>query len=234
MPRKILIALTSVDRYIKDDVQTPTGFYWEELAVPYWRFRDAGFVVTLASINGGEPPADPASADSPDPAVARFQGDPQAMQALAATRPIAEITGSFDAVFLPGGHGTMWDLRQSQALQRAIAATYDSGGVVGAVCHGPSGLLDVRLADGSPLVKGRRVNGFTDAEERASGLQDTVPFLLESELRRLGGLYESNPENFDPHAVRDDRLVTGQNPASSAAVADLMVEALEDRARNAA
>ena len=228
MARRALIVLTSHDRLGAKG--KPTGFFWEEMAVPYWALRDAGLEVDFASIDGGEPPADPGSdnADERPPAVQRFMDDGQAMQSLATSRPVASVEPSrYDLVYLPGGHGTMWDFAQSEALGRLVARAYQDGAVVGAVCHGPSGLAGARLDDGRPLVAGKRVNSFTDAEEAKVGLTDTVPYLLESRLRELGALFEGNPEPFGPHAVRDGRLVTGQNPASSARVADLLLEALD-------
>jgi putative intracellular protease/amidase len=235
MTRPILILTTSHDRI--GDTGRATGFYWEELAVPYWALRDAGHAVVFASPKGGMPPADPSSAraEGRAPAVQRFLDDPDAMHALAHSLPVADAKAAdYAGVFLPGGHGTMWDMSQTPAVGQIVGQVFDAGGVVGAVCHGPAGLLEARLPDGTPIVAGRRVNGFTDAEERAVGLADVVPYLLESRLRALGGLFEGNPSNFGPHAVRDGRLVTGQNPASSAAVARLLVAALADQARKAA
>jgi len=137
-------------------------------------------------------------------------------------------------VFLPGGHGTMWDLRQTPAVAKAVAAVYEQGGVVGAVCHGPAGLIEATLSDGTPLIKGRRINGFTNSEERAAGLSDVVPYLLEDGLRAQGAEFECGVEDFCGFALRDDRIVTGQNPDSSAAVAEHMLSALRDMDRAAA
>ncbi len=231
MTRHALIILTSHGQI--GDTGRPTGFYWEELAVPYWALRDAGFEVTLASVAGGRPPADPSSEKGAAPAVGRFRGDETAMAALGQTTPVADIDGTrFDVVYLPGGHGTMWDLAQTPAVAATVAAAWQAGAVVGAVCHGPAGLTEVMI-DGTPLVAGRRVNGFTDAEERAVNLEGTVPFLLESRLRERGARFEGNPEPFGAHAVRDGRLVTGQNPASSERVAALLIEAAEENRRAA-
>ncbi|PWS36395.1 glutamine amidotransferase [Falsiroseomonas bella] len=230
---RVLIVLTS-----HGDLggKRPTGFYWEELAAPYWAFRDAGHEVTLASIAGGEPPADPTSlSEKNPPAVTRFLEDSKAMAALRATRPVASLdrTG-WDAIFLPGGHGTMWDLPGSAPLAALVGSLFDAGKPVGGVCHGPAGLVAARRADGRPVVEGRRVNGFTDSEEAAAGLTDVVPFLLESRLRELGGRFEGGAD-FAPYAVRDGNLVTGQNPASAEPAARLMLDALgEAKARPAA
>jgi putative intracellular protease/amidase len=232
----ILVVLTSHDRI--GDAGRATGFFWEELAAPYYAFRDAGHRVTLASIAGGRPPADPTSLEEDEgkrpAAVRRFLADEAAMAALASTLAVTEVDpAGFDAIFLPGGHGTMWDFPGNEALARAVGAIYEAGGVVGAVCHGPAGLVGARRMDGRPLVEGLAVNGFTDAEESAVGLTEAVPFLLETRLRDLGGRFEGGAP-FTSKAVRDGRLVTGQNPMSSAAVADLLLEALGEAGRNAA
>lgn len=223
---KILIVLTS--HAVLGETGRPTGFYWEELAVPYWAFRDAGAEVVLASIAGGAPPADPASTEEESDAVRRFRADPAAMAALAATAPVADLpAGDFAGVFLPGGHGTMWDLPGSAALAALVGTLFDAGRPVGAVCHGPAGLLEAKRADGRPIVAGRRVNGFTDEEEAKAGLTEVVPFLLETRLRALGGRFEGGAP-FTPFALRDGNLVTGQNPMSSAPAAKLMLEALAE------
>ncbi len=208
-----------------------TGFYWEELAPAYWALLDAGIAVDFASVTGGNPPADPGSAkpEGRSDAVARFMADPAAMAALSASQAVASAKAEdYIAVYLPGGHGTMWDLAQTPAVAALVGRVFDRGGVVAAVCHGPAGLVNVVLANGDPLVKGRRVNSFTDAEERAAGLADVVPYLLETALRQKGALFESNPNNFQQHAVRDGRLVTGQNPRSTEAVTQLMMQAVHE------
>jgi putative intracellular protease/amidase len=235
MTKPILILTTSHDRL--GDTDRATGFYWEELALPYWAFRDAGYDVAFASPKGGMPPADAGSAKvegRPAP-VQRFMDTPGAMAALTRSIPASEIDpAGYAAVFLPGGHGTMWDMSQTPAVGQIVGQVFEQGGVVGAVCHGPAGLLAARLSDGTPIVAGRHVNGFTDAEERAAGLDAVVPYLLEARLRALGGIFESNPANFQAHAVRDGRLVTGQNPRSTAQVATLMLAALADQVGKAA
>jgi len=215
------------------DTGRSTGLYFEELATPYYAFLDAGFQVEIASIAGGTPPIDPTSLDSPPESVRRFQDDETAMAALNGTRPIAALdpTG-YAAVFLPGGHGTMWDLPGNDALKRLVGTLFDSGRIVSAVCHGPAGLVQVSQADGRPLVAGRRVSAFTDAEEQAVGLVEAMPFLLETMLREQGAQFENGP-NFQPHAVRDGNLVTGQNPQSSAMVAQEVIAALGPQLRRA-
>jgi putative intracellular protease/amidase len=208
----------------------PTGVWLEELAVPYYAFAEAGAAVRLASIAGGPVPIDPHSlkprGENPEP-VERFLGDAAAQAAMAATEPVSDAT-SADAVFLPGGHGTMVDLPESAALAALLGRAWAEGQVVAAVCHGPAGLVKARDAAGTPLVRGRRVTAFSDSEERAVGLDAAVPFLLETRLRDLGARYESGAD-FEPFAVADGRLVTGQNPASSQPTARLVLDALAAR-----
>jgi putative intracellular protease/amidase len=223
---KVLIVLTSHAQM--GDTGEPTGFWLEEFTTPYYAFVDAGADVDLASIRGGKAPVDPRSLEGEaisSPSVQRYLKSEQLKHALETTAPLEQMaTGRYDIVFLPGGHGTMWDLPQSEPLARLVAATLERGDVVAAVCHGPAGLVSARSANGKPVVEGRRVAGFTNGEERAAGLTDVVPFLLESRLRELGGRYESGPD-FQPFAVADGKLVTGQNPMSSARVAELALEA---------
>lgn len=224
---KILFILTSASTMGVSD--KPTGLWFEELATPYYAFLDTGASVTLASIAGGAAPIDPRSVKPKgenEDSVDRFLGDKAASGALNATLALSAIDISeYDAVFLPGGHGTMWDLPESAELAAMLGKAWADGKVVAAVCHGPAGLVNVKDETGAPLVSGRRVTGFSDSEERAAGLDEAVPFLLETRLRELGGRYE-NVADFQPFAIADGRLVTGQNPASSALTARLTLEAL--------
>ncbi len=223
---KILIVLTSHAQI--GETGRATGVWIEELTTPYYAFVDAGAEVDLASIAGGPVPVDPGSLaeqDRPE-SVARFLADEAAQQALRNSRKLEELDAApYDAVFLPGGHGTMWDLPASSALGELLTAAFAEGKVVAAVCHGPAGLVNARDPNGAPLVSGRKVSAFTNREEEAAGLTQAVPFLLETRLRELGAVYESGPD-FQPHAVRDGKLVTGQNPASSLRVAQLVLEAI--------
>lgn len=226
MPKALFI-LTSHDTL--GDTGKPTGFYWEELAAPYWILSDAGWHIELASIKGGKPPADPSSAegDAMTDEVRRLLADEAVMNKLENTTKVEDVEVSgCDIVFLPGGHGTMWDLPNSKALGDLLGRAFDKGAVVGAVCHGPAGLLSARLASGDPLVNGRRVAGFTNSEEDAVGLSDVVPFMLEDQLKAQGGHHQKGPD-WQPFAVADGNLVTGQNPASSAEVARLMLKAAD-------
>lgn len=226
------IAMISTSVGAKPD-GTPTGLWFSELTTPYWAFVDAGLSVDFASIAGGAPPLDPRSMTGPrgrGPSVDRFEASSEAKAAFNTMQAVRRLDpASYDAVFLCGGHGTMWDFRESTALAQMIETIDRAGGVVAAVCHGPAGLLTATRDDGRPLVDGRRVTGFSNAEEDAVNLTDAMPYLLEDELRRLGGNYVSAP-NFKPHAIRDGRLVTGQNPASAGPTAELTIAALADLA----
>lgn len=233
LPKRALIVLTSVGAFPAEagaQAGRKTGFYMDEMATPYWALRDSGAVVGIASIAGGEPPADPGSmgeVGNRKPAVQRFLDDSAAMAALRDTIAIADVDPeAYDLIFLPGGHGTMWDFRQSDDLARIVGRMFDRNAIIGAVCHGPAGLIAAKTADGTPIVQGLRVNSFTDAEERAVELTDIVPFLVETSLRENGAIFEGT-DNFASHAVRDGNLVTGQNPASVQAVAELLVTALD-------
>lgn len=201
-----------------------TGFWLEEFAAPYYVFSDAGVELTLASPKGGQPPIDPKS-DIPEnqtPAMTRFKQDPTAQKALSRTVKLADMKAeNFDTIFYVGGHGPMWDLVDNADSIALIESFYNSGKPVAAVCHSPAVLHRV-MYKGAPIVKGKRVTGFTNGEEEAVHLTKVVPFLVEDELKRLGGLYEKAPD-WESFAVVDGRLVTGQNPASSAAAAQALL-----------
>ena len=205
-----------------------TGFWLEEFAAPYYTFLDAGATVTLASPKGGQPPLDPVS-DTPEgqtELTRRFKQDSAARAALANTLRLNDVKASdYDAVFYPGGHGPMWDLAEDPRSIALIEAFYSSGKPVAAVCHAPGVLHRVKF-QGQPIVKGKRVTGFTNGEEDAVHLTKVVPFLVEDELKRLGGLYEK-AANWIPFVVTDGRLVTGQNPASSRAGAEALLKLLD-------
>jgi putative intracellular protease/amidase len=226
--KRVLIVTTSHDRM--GSTGYPTGVWLEELAVPYYALQEGGAEVVLASVKGGEVPFDPRSLPGQGQevveAVHRFLGDERAMAAARSTPAMAAIDASgFDAVFLPGGHGTMWDLPESEPLARLVGRFFDEGRIVAAVCHGPAGLVSARRRDGRPIVEGRRVNGFTNSEEEGAGLTRVVPFLLEDRLKEQGGRFERGPD-WQPFAVRDGNLITGQNPQSSALVAQHVLTAV--------
>ncbi|POX53850.1 type 1 glutamine amidotransferase domain-containing protein [Streptomyces sp. Ru72] len=214
---KVLFALTSHGRL--GDTGRATGFYVPEVAHPAEVFRAAGWDIAFVSVAGGRPPRDGIKPD--DTVTTRFLADNEA--ALAATPTAAELDAAdYDAVYFAGGHGTMWDFPDATALARLAAAVYESGGVVAAVCHGPAALVNLTLTDGSHLVAGKQVSSFTNEEEAAVGLSDVVPFALETALTERGAKF-TKAANFTEHAVADTRLVTGQNPASAAKVAELAI-----------
>ncbi|MEM6597553.1 MAG: type 1 glutamine amidotransferase domain-containing protein, partial [Cyanobacteria bacterium P01_C01_bin.69] len=211
------------------NTEKKTGLWIEELTTPYYAFIDAKASVTIASIKGGPIPIDPGSekADGENsPSVERFKSDAAAQKAIANTPSINDVKASdYDAVFLPGGHGTMWDLPSCDHLCEIISETLEQGRIVSAVCHGPAGLVSAKTAVGEPVVKGRQVAAFTDAEESAVGLTETVPFLLESRLRDLGAeIHKAG--NFEVCVVADGNLITGQNPMSSELVAQKVLSAI--------
>ena len=212
---KILIVLTSHDSL--GNTGRKTGFWLEELAAPYYMFKDAGVAVTLASPKGGMPPLDPAS-DVPDAqteATRRFRADGDAMAALASTHRLSGMKAAdYDALFYPGGHGPLWDLAEDPISIGLIENAIALGKPVAAVCHAPSVLLHVKGADGQALIAGRHVTGFANSEEVAVGLTDVVPFLLEDMLKTHGGIYAKGSD-WGAFVVEDGLLITGQNPASS-------------------
>lgn len=222
----ILFVLTSHDAL--GDTGEKTGFWIEEFAAPYYVFADAGANITLASPAGGQPPIDPKSAleDFQTDDTRRFDQDEELQQKLANSHKLDEISADeFDAIFYPGGHGPMWDLTNDQASIDLIQAFSRQGKVVSAVCHAPSVLLNSKNDQGESLVKGRKVTGFTNTEEAAVGLTEVVPFLLEDELKKRGGLYSQGPD-WGPYLVEDGLLITGQNPASSSLVAKAVLAQL--------
>lgn len=224
---KVLMVLTSHDQL--GNTGKKTGFWLEEFAAPYYVFKDAGAEVVLASPAGGQPPLDPKS-DQPDAQTEhtqRFKADPAAQQALASTVKLDSVSeGDFDTLFYPGGHGPLWDLAESARSISLIEAFERAGKPIGFVCHAPGVLRHVKAADGSPLIKGRRVTGFSNSEEAAVELTDVVPFLIEDEFQALGGQYEKGPD-WASYLVEDGKLVTGQNPASSEAAAKALLAQLQ-------
>lgn len=223
---KILMVLTSHDEL--GTTGHKTGFWLDEFAAPYYVFKDAGAQITLASPRGGQPPLDPKSAekDFQTPATERFNKDAAAQAALAHTAALHTVSAAdFDAIFYPGGHGPLWDLAGDKDSIALIEAMHAQGKPVAAVCHAPGVLRHARAGDGSPLVRGKGVTGFSNSEEAAVGLVEVVPFLVEDELRKAGGTY-SKAADWQPHVVRDGNLITGQNPASSEPVARELLKLL--------
>ncbi|RJT09577.1 type 1 glutamine amidotransferase domain-containing protein [Rahnella inusitata] len=223
---KILMVLTSHDQL--GTTGRKTGFWLEELAAPFYTFKDAGAHITLASPKGGNPPLDPKS-NEPDfqtEQTHRFEADPDAMAQLAATVRLDSISQSdFDAVFYPGGHGPLWDLAEDKDSIALIEAFLASNKHVALVCHAPGVLRHVKTPEGKPLVEGKKVTGFTNTEEEAVGLTNVVPFLVEDELIAKGGIY-SKGADWSSYVVTDGLLITGQNPTSSAATAEELIRQL--------
>ncbi|MEX1660756.1 type 1 glutamine amidotransferase domain-containing protein [Thioclava sp. 15-R06ZXC-3] len=223
---KILMVLTSHDQL--GDTGKKTGFWLEEFAAPYYVFKDAGAEITLASPKGGQPPLDPSSdaEDAQTDDTRRFKADPEAQKHLANTLKLADVTAEgFDAIFYPGGHGPLWDLSENGDSKRLIEAFAAADQPIGAVCHAPAVFHHTLGHDGKPLVSGKRVTGFTNTEEEAVGLTKIVPFLVEDMLKSNGGTYEKGAD-WTSFVLRDGKLVTGQNPASSAAAAKQILELL--------
>lgn len=224
---KILMVLTSHDQL--GDTGNKTGFWLEEFAAPYYVFKDAGAEVILASPNGGHPPIDPTSdsADAQTDDTRRFKGDTETQKQLATTLKLSDITeAGFDAIFYPGGHGPLWDLAEDADSKRLIEAFAAADRPVGAVCHAPAVFRHTVSSDGKPLVSGRLVTGFTNSEEEAVGLTQIVPFLVEDMLKAAGGRYEKGAD-WASFVLCDGKLVTGQNPASSAEAAEQVLALLK-------
>ncbi|SIS58049.1 type 1 glutamine amidotransferase domain-containing protein [Salimicrobium flavidum] len=220
MSKKVLMVVTNHDKINED---APTGIWLSEFAEAYNEFQKHGFDVTVASPAGGQSPVDPNSVSDDEP-----QANLDAKPLLENTTPIDSLNAEdFDAVFLPGGHGTMFDFPDNEKLQNIIKSTYESKKPVAAVCHGPAGLVNVKLSDGQYIVQGKRVNAFTDAEEADTTLDQHMPFLLESKLRERGAHFYSAP-NWSEHVESDGVLITGQNPQSTVAVAKEFVRTLQN------
>jgi putative intracellular protease/amidase len=222
MSKKILIALTSHD--VLGSTGKRTGAYLSELTHAHAVFVAAGLAVDFVSVRGGSVPLD--GVDRRDPVNAAFLDDPTLIAALETTKKPSDIhPQDFDAIYYAGGHGTMWDFPTDAELARKAAAIYERGGVVGAVCHGPSGLIPIVLSSGDPLVKGKDVAAFTNDEEAAAGLTGVVPFLLADALVARGARHHP-ASNWARNVVVSERLVTGQNPASAKGVAEAMRDLL--------
>jgi putative intracellular protease/amidase len=221
---KVLIVLTSHDQL--GNTGRKTGFWLEELAAPYYAFKEAGAQIVLASPKGGRPPLDPKSNEPgfQTELTHRFEADPQAIAQLATTVRLDSVSqADFDTVFYPGGHGPLWDLAEDKHSIALIEAFLAANKPVALVCHAPGVLRHVRTPAGRPLVEGKQVTGFANTEEAAVELTDIVPFLVEDELKAKGGVY-SKGEDWASYVVRDGLLITGQNPGSSAEAAALLVE----------
>ncbi|MGG6896677.1 MULTISPECIES: type 1 glutamine amidotransferase domain-containing protein [Rhizobium] len=228
---KVLMVLTSHDQL--GSTGRKTGFWLEELAAPYYAFKDAGAEITLASPRGGQPPLDPKSDESSfqTDLTRRFNADEAAKAQLADTVRLSSVKQEdFDTVFYPGGHGPMWDLAEDPDSISLIESFVAAGKTIALVCHAPGVLHRVKNSDGTPFVTGRSVTGFTNGEEEAVGLTEIVPFLVEDELLSLGAIF-SKVKDWGVHTVVDGRLITGQNPASSGPAAELLIEALRKQGK---
>ncbi|WP_104667396.1 type 1 glutamine amidotransferase domain-containing protein [Ensifer adhaerens] len=222
-PKKpVLFVLTS--HGTKGDGGQPTGFYLGEVTHPLAVLEAAGIAVEFASIKGGEPPVD--GLDLEDKTNRHYWNNEAFRAAIRTTTRLDDVDPSrYAAIFFAGGHGAMWDLPQSSAVERATRAIFEAGGAVAAVCHGPAALVNVKLSDGRYLVAGRNVSAFTDSEERAVGLDTTVPFLLASTLVERGAIHHPAAD-WTSKVVVDGRLITGQNPQSATGVGEALRDAL--------
>ncbi|MAO93343.1 MAG: glutamine amidotransferase [Rhodospirillales bacterium] len=231
-PKKVAIIVTS--HASMGDTGEKTGVWLEEFTTPYYHLRDAGLTVDVFSVAGGDIPIDPRSVEGDaqkEESVARYLKDERLQTTVKTTPSVDQIDlDGYDAVFFPGGHGTMWDYPPNGAIAEVVSQGLDAGKIIATVCHGPACLVNAKTKAGAPVVKGRRVTGFSNSEEKAAGLTDVVPFLLETKLRELGAMYES-VDDFQPFAIRDGDLITGQNPASAKKVADSLIEALTHSAK---
>ena len=224
---KILIVLTSHSQLGK--TKEKTGFWIDEFATPYYVLADAGATITTASPAGGQPPVDPKSetSEAQSPATQRFFKDMEAIQKVANSLKLSDINPKdYDAVFYPGGHGPLWDLATDKTSIKLIEDFYNTQKPIAFVCHAPAALINVKAENGQPLVKGKKVTGFSNTEEEAVGLTKIVPFLLEEELKKLGAHYSKEAE-WQSFVQQDGLLITGQNPASSEAVAKLLWKTLK-------
>ncbi|MBV6626296.1 MAG: type 1 glutamine amidotransferase domain-containing protein [Rivularia sp. (in: Bacteria)] len=223
--QKILIVLTNHNKL--GNTGKKTGFYLDEVAHPYAVFTKAGFKVDFVSPTGEEAPIDPKSYNLDDPLNKQFVENKTVMAQIKDTLSPQEIDlNQYSAIFFAGGHGVMWDLPNNKELSKITAAIYEKGGVVGAVCHGPAGLVNVKLSNGNYLVAGKEVAAFTNEEEEAVELTEEMPFLLESKLIERGANH-TEADNFQSHVVVSGNLVTGQNPASATKTAEEMVKLLQ-------
>jgi putative intracellular protease/amidase len=221
---KILMVITSHDKL--GDTGRKTGFWLEELAAPYYIFKDSGAEIVLASPKGGQPPLDPKSSEPnfQTELTHRFEADEDAKAQLSSTLRLDTVKAEdYDTVFYPGGHGPMWDLAEDQNSIDLIEAFLAAGKTVALVCHAPGALRHVNTPDGKPLVQGKKVTGFTNTEEEAVGLTKVVPFLVEDELKAKGGIF-SKADDWQPYVLTDGQLITGQNPASSGPAAKVLIE----------
>jgi len=226
--KKFLFVLTSHTKL--GDTGEKTGFHFSEMSLPYFMLEDNGVDVTLASIKGGEAPADPKSLkqaeEDGEESVARFLEDSEAHEKLKNTFDLEHISADeYEGIYMPGGHGAMWDFPENKDLKNLIETFWAQGKIVASVCHGPAALVSVMDEDGFPIVRNKLVNCFTNEEEKAIGKDKAMPFALETKLRELGALFQ-HADNFEGFAIEDGRLITGQNPESAEKVARAIIRCL--------
>lgn len=225
IPKRLLIVLTSAA-----DMGSPekkTGFWLSELTHPYYAMTDSGLIVDIVSIKGGKAPVDERSLDLSDEQNKRFLDTPELVEAIEQSKPLASIDAAeYGAIVFAGGHGTMWDFPDDEAVQQKATEIYERGGVVAAICHGPAALVNLKLSDGSHLISGKKLTAFTNEEESIVELTEAVPFLLEDRLRERGAIFSGLPA-WSENVVTDGRLVTGQNPQSAVGVGKKVGELLD-------
>lgn len=224
--KKVLVVLPSHDQL--GNTGQKTGFWLEEFTDPYYKFIDSGYEVTIASPRGGKPPVDPKSTqkENQSESTQRFERDKSAQAKLENTLVLSQVSASdYDTLFLPGGHGPMWDLSSDENMKKIVEDFYSDKKIVSAVCHGPAGLLQATDRNGNSILKGKKITGFTNNEEFAVGLTKAVPFSLENRMKELGGKFEKG-QDFKPFIVSDGQLITGQNPKSALPAAEKVVEIL--------
>ncbi|VAX36716.1 Intracellular protease [hydrothermal vent metagenome] len=222
---KILLVLTSHSQL--GDTGKKTGFWLPELTHPYYEFKKAGYLIDVASIQGGVAPVDSKSLEAPDDAHQRFLQDAELMAKVFTTLPLSEVDpGAYQAVVFAGGSGSMWDFPNNEHVNRVAATIYENNGIVSAICHGPAALVDIKLSSGKYLVSGKKVAAFTNEEEKELKLTHVVPFLLQDKLIERGAKY-IHGKPWKENVVVDGRLITGQNPASAKKVAEKIIEHLK-------
>ena len=224
--KKVLIVLPSHDQL--GNTGQKTGFWLEEFTDPYYKFIDSGYEVTIASPRGGKPPVDPKSIqkENQSESTQRFERDKSAQAKLENTLVLSQVSANdYDTLFLPGGHGPMWDLSSDENMKKIVEDFYSDKKIVSAVCHGPAGLLQATDRNGNSILKGKKITGFTNNEESAVGLTKAVPFSLENRMKELGGKFEKG-QDFKPFVISDGQLITGQNPKSALPAAEKVIEIL--------
>lgn len=228
MPKKILVVLTTTEKY--PNLNRATGIWLGEAVHFVERVERAGFVVDYVSPTGGYTPIDPHSLAMAEPIDWEWYHNRKFMDRLGATLKPADVNpDDYAVIYFVGGHGVLWDFPDNAELQALSRKIYEKGGIVSSVCHGAVGLLNITLSNGTSLIKGKQVTGFSDEEERLVQLDQYVPFLTETELKKRGVVYKKADKPWEAFAVADHRVITGQNPASGGAVADLVIQALTNR-----